>query len=53
MNLIFFKDAINNICRICRVLRNQRGNSLLIGVGGTGRTSLALLGSYISGLSTF
>ena len=34
MNLVFFIDAINHICRIVRVLLQPRGNSMLIGVSG-------------------
>lgn len=34
MNLVFFTDAVNHICRIVRVLLQPRGNSMLIGVSG-------------------
>ena len=37
MNLIFFEDAIDHICRITRVLNQPRGNSMLVGVSGCGK----------------
>ena len=47
MNLVFFHDALCHICRICRILTLSRGNAILAGVSGTGRTSLAKLSAFI------
>jgi len=37
MKLVMFLDACDHVNRIARVLRQPKGNALLLGVGGSGR----------------
>ncbi len=49
MKLIFFMDAVEHTIRIARILRSERGNGLLVGVGGMGKRSLTVLGAHLNG----
>lgn len=53
MNLVLFDMAVEHICRTTRTIDKPRGNCLLVGVGGSGKQSLARLSSFICGCDVF
>lgn len=48
LNLVLFDDAVRHIVRITRLLALERSNALLVGVGGSGKQSLARIATFVS-----
>lgn len=53
MYLVMFKFAIEHVSRVSRVVSQDQGNSLLVGIGGSGRHSCVKLAASMAEYSVF
>ena len=51
--LVLFDEVLEHVLRIDRIFRQPQGHLLLIGVSGTGKTTLSRFVAWIVGLSVF
>ncbi|XP_026741363.1 dynein heavy chain 10, axonemal [Trichoplusia ni] len=53
MSVVLFEDCLEHLTRTHRILRMDRGNAMIIGVGGSGKKSICRLASFAAGCDMF
>ena len=50
-SLVFFDDALHHVLKVTRVLESDRRSVMLVGVGGSGKKSIAKVAAAVAGVS--
>lgn len=53
LTMVFFNQVIAHIVRACRALRSDRGNILMVGIGGSGKETTIKMATYVCGYRLF
>ncbi|KAJ2948630.1 hypothetical protein O0L34_g7885 [Tuta absoluta] len=53
MSIVLFEDCLEHLTRAHRILRMDRGNLMIIGVGGSGKKSICRLSAFAAGCEMF
>ncbi|XP_059059014.1 dynein axonemal heavy chain 10 [Achroia grisella] len=53
MSVVLFEDFLEHLTRLQRILRMDRGNAMIIGVGGSGKKSICRLAAFAAGCDVF
>lgn len=53
MDLVLFNYALEHILITLRIIRQPKGNALLVGMGGSGRKSFSYLAAFLADLQPF
>nr|XP_034835442.1 dynein heavy chain 10, axonemal [Maniola hyperantus] len=53
MSVVLFEDCLEHLTRTHRILRMDRGNAMIIGVGGSGKKSVCRLATFAAGYEVF
>jgi hypothetical protein len=53
LDIVLFREAVDHLSSLCRVLAMKRGHAMLVGVKSSGRKSLARLALHMAGMESF
>ena len=53
LDIVLFREAVDHLSSLCRILCMKRGHAMLVGVKSSGRKSLARLALHMAGMELF